>query len=214
MKNFTQIIFSLVIVSLSFAACEQEELTATHADILAEPTEEDIAKAYLAKTRSLVLFASLEIQHEDNSMKGYLIDIDGNLRTIETADGIATSMGKAFASETILQSLYNQSTVVETLSLVELADVYKQAKQLSEKDAVSENDDFQSSRIYLAFARDESCAEDGTCTTGSDLLHDTNRTHLQLLINASGHLEGENTSSVTTDLLEWLRAFDAKVDLG
>ena len=204
MKNFTQIVISFVFVGLALVACEQDEVL-RDIDALAEPTEEDMAAAYLSQTRSLVLFAALKVEHEENKMTGYIIDKYAKLRSVDLHNGITSSMGKANASDAMLRKLHEYSTVVEELPKIELADAYRQARSLSNEDMINTNEDLQSSQLYLAFTRNMEVEHNEACSPGT---YSTNHTHRQLLISASGHMEGQNTSLATEGLLYWLRAFE------
>lgn len=204
MKTLRLGLFSLLALFL-FANCEQEQ--ALNVEI-AEPSEEQLAKNYLIKASHLVLFAALEVDHETYGMKGYLIDKHTNLRAIEVKNGIYHKFENEYMSDDVMRKLHNESSVVEQLDPIVLAEMLRKSYRLAEGEVAEvTNEALETSKVYFSFERNNDHEPEGSCGPGS---YDHGPTFLQNLISAQGRLEGQNSDEEVTDLLTWLRDLEGE----
>ncbi len=190
---------------LCFTACQQDELLNDVAVV--EPTELELASSYLAQERSLILFAALQVDHENNEVSGYIIDKFATIREVNLEQSkTVEDLGRDIISDKVLRELHEYSTEVGELSKIELANMARAAKGLSEQDRASENADNASSRLYLAFEFN-AIPEECDCSSSSDGV-----LYSQLMIHAQGHLNGENSKPVAADILTWLQTIEEAND--
>ena len=208
MKLFKLSLFNILILCCLFAACEQEELIL---EPTAPPTEEELATRYLAQTKNLVLFASLQIDYETYEVKGYFINKYAELRKVDLKGNSAKKFGIAYLSDDLMREVHDQSTLVEKLPVIETAAAARKVRSLSKKDIATEDENISVSKLYLAFSRNTEHEASESCGPGN---YDNGNTHHQILIEAAGHLNGTNSNALSVELLEWLKGLEEIGDRG
>jgi len=186
-----------------FVNCEQEQALAVE---IAEPSEEQIAKNYLLKASHLVLFAALEVDHEDLGISGYILDKKANLKKVEFKNGFHHKFDGKFMSDDIMRRLHEGSTYVETVDPIVVAEMLKKSYRLANEAAAElVNESIETSKIYYGFKRNNEHEAEDSCGPGS---YDHGPTHHQLLIHADGRLAGQNSDEEAILLLDWLKSFE------
>ncbi|MEM8528326.1 MAG: hypothetical protein AAGG68_27030 [Bacteroidota bacterium] len=199
MKALKLGLFSFLILTL-FANCEKEEALTNEFTPL---SEEQKATNFLIRAKHTILFAALEMNHEEGSVNGFIIDKNANLRSLEMDKGMSHKFDQQLMPEYTMLQLHERSTYVEALDPIEVADMLKKAYTLSNESVAEKTEESSTtSQLYYSFKVNDS-EPNGDCEG-----EEHHQTYYQLLIDAKGKLEGQNIRKGANDLLTWLQSFE------
>lgn len=168
------------------------------------PNDLEIAKEYLSKYQSVLLFANLELNHETNRVSGFVIDKRGDLFAFadKPNPGIDPSIG--FISDQLMRDIlsYGDKASKVSLPVVEVADNVKRAFKLSKtNNLTADAPETATTSLLLHFQRNVTHAAPETCGPGQ---YDQGPSHHQNFVSLRGRYHFDNNFNVGPELVEWL----------
>lgn len=203
--------FAFCICILLMSSCAKDD---GDARLFVEQSPEAQAKALLNSTPNDILFAAVSIDHVNHELNGLLVDKKATLRKVELNHSDYIDFANAQIVSLDMERIYENSEVIKELSLLEIADYYRESKRLKLHEgieSISESKD--KSHLYVSFKRSSNTLEVESCGDGDHssetLAYDM---YYQTIISSSGKINQTNSSAVTAKLVSWLQSFESEFD--
>jgi len=209
MKNIPLLLIVLAIGILG--SCEKENA----APAALESAKINPTESYLTNIQTKVLFASLKINHEEESVNGWLINWKGELRKIN--NDLSISLRDEFVTGNTIEDLHNNSEWIATLDKEELVQFHRQATKATTSRDITTSTEMTNSSAYVSYLRTsnsttashsgEDCEEDDSASNSYIL-----PSYEQDLLMASGQLNLTVTSPDIQTVTDYLNALEESVD--
>ena len=200
-------IIPFFIVAISFClmwSCEKESVAPATITTKINPTE-----SYLTNIGTRVLFASLTIDHQAETISGWFIDNRGALRKIN--HHVAISLRDEIVTGSRVNGLLTNSELVRELDKDELVRHHQQASKVATTRSIETNSDKQTSSAYVSYrlnTEDNAAGHDCSDDHNTDAF--STPTFQQTLLLATGHLNQAASDQVQA-INGYLEAFEAEV---
>lgn len=203
MKN--TFLFSFLLLGLfALSSCEKEETF--EAVIL---SEEEKAERYLLNYQVDVLFANIKIDHQKNTLTGYMIDKRSTLKYLpETALSLLgiLKLEKGVIPAIPIQSIYFRALEQKSLNPIEIKEYLIKAYTLDDSPILNPADENTSANYYkFNFKADQNHASggDSSCNSGYNGSPDI----AQIIIQAQGQLN-MSLDQKQIEISDWLDSFE------
>ena len=201
-------LLTLLTFVLFFTSCSKENIVATE-ELTEGVTEElQIAQNSLFQSRSILLFANLELNHETNTTNGFLINNRGELYNISNLENAylnrALDLSSGYISDQVMRQILDHATkdTESDLSVFEVADYIKMTGILKKHEELEANNPTATTtQVLLNFSVNPSRITPESCGPG---VYDHGPSHYKVIISARGKYNVESNSTNSLELMNWL----------
>ncbi len=197
-------LLTLLTFVLLFTSCSKENIVATEE----LPEELQIAQNYLFQTRSVLLFANLEMNHETNTINGFVINNKGEIHNISNLQNAyineALNLSSGYISDYVMREILDngkKDTEID-LSVIDVANYIRMSGSLKKYEELEANNPTATtSRVLLNFRVDQTHVSPESCGPG---VFDHGPSHHKVIISASGKYNIDNNPTNSLELMNWL----------